>query len=383
MKKIFRKIVVVKELIIFLFMAPLSFIYNSKKDIHLFSERGYDARDNGYQLFKFYRINYPSIPSYFIITKDSPDYDKVKEIGNVIKFKSFKHYLIYIFAKYKISTHLFGGAPDSSVYHRLNQKKLLKGKFVFLQHGIIKDDIPFLYREATNLDLFICGAKPEYDFVNRNFHYENQVKYTGLARFDNLHDFSKKNQILIMPTWRKFLSNCSKEEFEKSEYYIKWNEVLQDSKLIAYLKNFSMELLFYPHIEIQKYIASFKSKSDNIIIADFRHYDVQTLLKESKLLITDFSSVFFDFAYMKKPIIYYQFDSEAFFVGHYNKGYFEYNEMGFGEVENCVRDVVDKICYYIERNFEIEQKYLERIKVFFPIHDVSNCKRIFDEIERL
>ena len=55
------------------------------------------------------------------------------------------------------------------------------------------------------------------------------------------------------------------------------------------------------------------------------------MLKESSMLITDYSSVFFDVAYMHKPIIYYQFDRDAFRQGHYQEGYFSYDD-GFGPV---------------------------------------------------
>lgn len=41
-------------------------------------------------------------------------------------------------------------------------------------------------------------------------------------------------------------------------------------------------------------------------------YDVQQLLKESLLLITDYSSVFFDMMYMNKPVIFYQFDENQY-----------------------------------------------------------------------
>ena len=59
---------------------------------------------------------------------------------------------------------------------------------------------------------------------------------------------------------------------------------------------------------MQRFLDEFTTCSERIIIADWKKYDVQGLLKESALLITDLSSVFMDFAYMRKPMIYYQFD---------------------------------------------------------------------------
>lgn len=46
-------------------------------------------------------------------------------------------------------------------------------------------------------------------------------------------------------------------------------------------------------------------------------------------MITDYSSVAFDFAYMKKSLVYAQFDREAFFEGQtYDEGYFNYETDG-------------------------------------------------------
>ena len=51
---------------------------------------------------------------------------------------------------------------------------------------------------------------------------------------------------------------------------------------------------------MQNNLQEFQTSSDNIILADWKNYDIQELLKESAFLITDYSSVFMDFAYMRK-----------------------------------------------------------------------------------
>ena len=319
--------------------------------------------------------------AYYIIDKDSVDYSKIKNLGNAIQKNSINHYLLFIAAKYKISTHIFGYAPNSMLYASFPNLLNIKGKKIFLQHGVIKDDLPQLYKEKTKLDLFICGAKPEYDFIKEFFHYTNEVKYTGLARYDNLHEFETKKQILIMPTWRAYLSN--REEVKTSNYVTSWNSLLNNERLIRKLEKNNIELIFYPHYEMQKYVDLFYSKNRFVKIADFNNYDVQTLLKESKLLITDYSSVYFDFAYMKKPILYYQFDIQEFTSKHYSKGYFDYDSMGFGEKVERESELVNLIEKYIENGFVLQDKYKLRDEKFFALHDKKNCERIFQEIEKL
>jgi len=116
------------------------------------------------------------------------------------------------------------------------------------------------------------------------------------------------------------------------------------------------------------------------VIADFDHFDVQTLLKESAILISDYSSVAFDFAYMRKPVIYYQFDEELFFEKHYHRGYFDYTTIGFGDVCKKEADVIESISRICSQGMHIEERYSERVNRFFPLYDTSNCERIYQLI---
>ena len=65
------------------------------------------------------------------------------------------------------------------------------------------------------------------------------------------------------------------------------------------------------------------------------------------------------------------------------EGYFRYSRDGFGDVLTNEDDVVDKIINYIKANYKVEEKYMKRMKDFFEIRDKNNCKRIYEEIEKL
>ena len=383
-KKVFRFIGYSMEAIKYIVLYPIAMIAYGQRNIYIVAERGTDARDNGYYMFRFLCQKHPELEVYYIISKSSADREKLLDLGNVVHHGSLKHYLLFIAAQYKISTHIMGFSPNIGFYSKFADKLHVKGYRVFLQHGIIPNDLPGLYAEKTNLQLFVCGAKPEYDYVRSTFGYQNgEVKYTGLARYDGLHDLELKNQILCMPTWRSYLKFGSKVGVAESEYVKRWNRLINHPRIISALKERNVKLVFYPHYEMQPYISSFQAQSEQVIIADFDHYDVQTLLKESRLLITDYSSVFFDFAYMKKPCVYYQFDQEKFFKWHYQKGYFDYELAGFGEVVKGEEDAVDAILSYIENHFAMKSEYRVRTESFFPLHDMQNCQRIYEEIQKL
>lgn len=389
MKKIERRIkkiyAFILEIVLVVMLYPLARILFNKKSIYIFSERGYEAQDNGYYLYKYFREKHPELEAYFVIDKSAIDLDRFDEKDKIIKYKSLKHRVIFYASKYCISTHIWGYTPNIDFYSILLKKGFFREKkLISLKHGITKDDIPNLYADKTKLDLLIAGAKPEYEYMLKHFNYTDEVlKYTGFARFDGLYEQDLKNQILIMPTWRSYLYLLEDDSFATTEYYHAWSRVLSDEKLMQTLEERKLQLVFYPHFELQKYVGLFVEGTNNVIIADKDSFDVQKLLKESKLLVTDYSSVFFDFAYMNKPCVYYHFDREKYLKQHYNKGYFDYETMGFGEVLFSHDEVIKTIINYIENDFELEDKYKARATAFFEIKDKYNCERIYNEIKNL
>ena len=372
----------------FLFFKLISFTYKNKyKNLWLISERGDEARDNGYAFFQYLSENHKNLNFKYVISKKSVDIAKIKDKSRIVFYQSNEHIKMYISAKYLISSHIMGASPEFRCFGKLDKKiRLFKvsGKKIFLQHGITKDYIEYLTNKCVDLDLFICGAHPEYEYIKQNFGFNDSVvQYTGFARFDNLKSESS-NIILFMPTWRKELFYCSNDiEFMKTEYYIRINQIINDPVINSELEKNNLKLVFYPHYEIQKYIKSFKTTNKNVIIASKSEYDVPELLRKCNMLITDYSSVYFDIAYQNKPVIYYQYDYESYRKNQYSEGYFNYKKDGFGFVVDNKKELIEKICDYIKSDFIVENKFLERINRFFVYNDVNNCDRIFKKINQL
>ncbi len=392
MKKILKKLRYLKlsDLLspfIFIVILPFSIAFRvinkiRNKRLWLVCEDGYTARDNGYHFFKYVRENHPEDFCYYVISKKTPDYKKVEKFGNIIEFKSAKHWLYYLSAEYNISIHKHGN-PCQSFFYFIHVICKLFNNRVFLQHGIIKDDLPYAHYKNARFKYFVCSVKREYEFIKANFGYpEGSVINTGLSRFDNLHDLKvNKKQILIMPTWRNWFGG--KNEFEKdktlfksTDYYKNWNGFLNDDNFTKFIEDNEIIVYFYPHQHMQKFLDLFKAQSKNIKIVDNSIIDIQTLLKESFLLITDYSSVFMDFAYMNKPVLYFQFDEKRFRTEHLQKGYFDYREDGFGPVITELKEAIKTF----EKVYHsgLSKKYLKRMNNFFETRDKNNSKRLYD-----
>ena len=395
LKEKFERVKLHDILSIFLFIIAIPqafFLRRKRPDMWLICEDYNEARDNGYWLFKYICEQQPQQDVVYAINKQSVDYDRVKDLGEVIQYGGYTHWVYYLAASKNISSQK-GGKPNAAVCYVLEVYGILKNKRAFLQHGVIGNDMPWLYYENTKMDLFVCGAKREWEFIKNKFGYpEGSVQYLGLTRFDGLHDFKlKEKQILVMPSWREWIIDKTSKAYElddmssfkSTEYYQMWNGFLNSSKIAKLLEDYGLEMIFYPHRKMQPYLSEFTKASNRIVIANWENYDVQTLLKESALLITDLSSISMDFGYMRKPMIYYQFDMDKFRKGQYQVGYFDYERDGFGPVCETIEEVEKSLENFAKTELKNINQYLKRATEFFPLFDENNCQRNYEAIKKI
>lgn len=372
--------------VIYLACLAICYLFRIKKDTWLLSERGTDARDNGYVFYRYLKTHHPEINVKYVISRNSVDKIKI-DSEDIINHGSIKHYIYFITSKFLISSHVMGYAPETRLFVRLDMYNLVKvkGKNIFLQHGIIYNkDYVKTQKQQFNLDLFICGAKPEYEYLLKNAYLDDKIlKLTGLARYDNYYGEEDGGYILVMPTWRYNISKINTiEEFANTKYVKIWNSLINNKVLNTALSKEGLKLVFYPHYEFQKHIKAFNSNHENVIIADFEHYDVNELLKGCSMLVTDFSSIFFDVHYMRKPVLYYQFDEVDFRKYHHETGWYDFED-GFGRKEIAEDKVVKYLVDKIHDGFRLEKRYSDRIEECFVYNDHDNCERIYNEIVRL
>ncbi|WP_125142905.1 CDP-glycerol glycerophosphotransferase family protein [Clostridium transplantifaecale] len=378
----------------FFLLYPIGILYKQylkirKKSFWLICEDEYGANDNGYHFFKYMCMHQKQKPVFYVLNRKAMYYEKVNRIGNVIRWGSLRHWLYYLSAQSIISTQL-GSSPSLKTFFPLEIIGILQNKRVFLQHGVLLNYYESLKYENNKLSCVICGAKPEYEYIKSSFGFsEKAVAYTGLARFDELHDYKKQeNLIIIMPTWRSWLTQngvASEEKikFTDNQYYKEFNGLLNNAQFIEFVEKNNLQVLFYLHRAMQQYVSFFKSTSSNINIVKRFDKNIQDLLKEASFMITDYSSVSVDFAYMKKPLIYFQFDQEKFKKWHGKKGYFSYQDNGFGPIAENAESVIKFLKKSYEKDFRLDKLYEERAEEFFPLWDCKNCERIFKVVDNM
>ena len=107
---------------------------------------------------------------------------------------------------------------------------------------------------------------------------------------------------------------------------------------------------------------------------------IQKFLLKSSLLITDYSSIFFDFGYINKPIIYAHFDYDEYRKNQFPQGYFNYEIDGFGPICYNIECIIKNIVIQIDNNCQLNNFYFKRTKKFFRYFDDQNNYRTFYSI---
>lgn len=340
----------------------------------LVGERYDTAQDNGYAFYKYLREN-TDINAYYVIEDTAPDYRSISSDPNVLAFGSNAHYQISFKAGVLLGTHdLENLLPYKPARGFFNYEETIK---VFLQHGVLGRKRVEYHRKYYDLpfNLFIVSSTPEKEnvVVKKLGYNEDEVAVTGLARFDSLPRGNETKDILLMPTWRDWIN--TDEQFLSSQYFNNYNNLIHNERLIKLLEENDVRLNFYPHYRAQMYFNNeILNPSKNINFIQLGSKTVQDLLIEHSLLITDYSSVSFDFTLMNKPVIYYHFDVRKFFrQGKLRPLY----QTFIGSIARTEDELVDLIQQQIHLNFKPGDIDISGI---FDYQDHNNSQRIYHSV---
>lgn len=374
-------------------------------------DRDTQADDNAEHLYRWMRQNHPEQKIFFAIRRTSHDWHRLECDGfNLLNISSIAYLWQRICASTVISSH-----ADSYIYspasyaHRSiiytllphiynNIYKFIKRDcmHVFLQHGVTKDNLAE-WLNASPISLLITETPAEYAAISGDkygFRYTtNDVAFTGFPRHDALVPYidikPTRPQITFMPTWRRYLlgrdlhSNVRPLDpnFIHSTYARTWQHLLAGEALLRMQEKYDFDVLFFPHANMQPYLPQFTLPA-HVRVASHADTCIQDVFRSTSLLVTDYSSVAFEVAFLNRPVIYYQFDAEKFFSGDhiFTKGYFDYDNDGFGPVV-CDED---KLLHEIERiassNYMPQNIYLSRMNKTFKFRDGNNCSRVYNAI---
>lgn len=365
-------------------------------------DRVHDADDSGERLFRYLRDARPDINAWFVLERGVPDWHRLTQDGygsRLIAYGGFTWKQLMVNAEHLISSHIdvpVQNPPDLAGLPR-------NWRFTFLQHGVIKDDLSN-WLNSKSVDLFITSTPDEYaSIVGDGTPYSftsHEVKLTGLPRFDRQREVGNsvakkdRNLVLVAPTWRHWLTppllrgsqrRSVYSDFLETNYAAHWMGFLWSAELARFCRSEGLRIGFLPHPNIQSVLPDLDLPG-HVLPLTFHGQDVQRTFARSAAMVTDYSSMAFNVAYIDRPVVYFQFDQrEMLEGGHVGRaGYFNYERDGFGPVATTVESAVDAVmgCLAGGRRGP-SPEYQRRIDDTFPLRDGRCCERVTSAIERL
>jgi len=372
------------------------------RDAWVVMDRVHDADDNGERLFEHLRATRPDINAWFVLSAGTPDFRRLRTAGvkRLVAWGSLEWRVLMRHAAWLVSSHADRGlvAPHAIV----RREKQRPWKYAFLQHGVIKDDLS-LWLNQRDIDLFVVSTAAELESVAGDgtgytvTHKETRL--TGLPRFDRLLERGRqvapadRDLVIVAPTWRTRLTGPIDRATQRrgvddaywtSDYHAAWMGVLESPAIAAACERSGRRLAFMPHPNLQPVLARLELPP-HVEPMTFAGRDVQALYARCALLVTDYSSVAFNVAYLDRPIVYFQFDkAEMERGGHMGrKGYFKYERDGYGPVVDDLPGAEAAIVAAIDAGPRALPEFQARIDTAFPVRDGGACARVVAAIEEL
>ena len=126
----------------------------------------------------------------------------------------------------------------------------------------------------------------------------------------------------------------------------------------------------------------FHTRIERVHIETDFNKPLHQLIRECDLLLTDYSSIMYDFFYQSKPAIAYMFDRRRWEQQPPGPPHIDYERDLPLDVVEEEPAVLASIEWHMKNDFEMREEYLDRVGKFFKFRDQSNCERIYQSICR-
>lgn len=350
--------------------------------------------DNSRHLFEYVQANQPQIKPIWI-TRDKKLVSKIKSSGGVCYLANSLKGIYYTLQAKRIIVssgkkdvnYLFGnGAQWIQLWHGNPMKKIgLDDKFSsmhsFFQRKIVTKFLPFI--AETNYDYIVSNSEIFSDKMASAFGLKSsQVLETGCPRNDIFYakqtdafndalrlKFNGCKLVYYLPTFRS-------HEFTNSLFTLK---DYKQNEFEAFLEANNMVFVSKGHFVDSSLGAQQHNNNSRLInLVDEEVSDINFMLKDADLLVTDYSGAYFDFLLTEKPIVFAAFDLEEY-LSYSREMYFDYEEAVAGpivktwsELYRALQDIWDDKTY--------GTLVRQRNKFFNKYHDSNNSKRVFEAL---
>lgn len=369
-----------------------------KRDPYLWTFDAWQGQrysDNPRALYEYVLENVPQIQCCWL-TRSQSVYDRLKKTNKPVALINSKEGI----AIQKKSGVFFATHGNMNCLSEGDIRYMNGIHYVNLWHGVpikIIGDDEWLFKQKNTLykrfktwfrkqimpweflsGTMLCGSPFFLPFMQSAFGRSYRMLVLPEPRLDKLSQpekdtlilslnqrFNSPTKVLYMPTFRDTEFGVF-NPFTQAGFDLK--------SFSAMLEKQNIVLIYKGHF-LDSHADSIKGCERIITVSDADYDDLYTFIKDVDILITDYSSIYFDFICLRKPIILFPFDLKDY-MAQSRPFYFDYNLMqahrvfSWKELEECLA------------NKDYYPPSEEEIQLFRPIPAEHCCENIVCELQK-
>lgn len=352
---------------------------------------GKSYSDNPRAIYEYLKQHHPELTLYWSADRRHIDTFKKYNLKFATRF-SIKWLFLMTRAKYWVVNSrmpLWIPKPKQTIYVQTWHGTPLKKLGVDIEHvhmpgtNTEKYKKNFLY-EASKWDYLISPNRYSTEIFRRAFGFKKTIIESGYPRNDFLINHNNegtitklkqksglpldKKVILYAPTWRdnQFYSK-GKYKFDLQLNLQKLQSALGDSHIFL----LRLHYLVAENLDLSNY--------ENFVYDFSNHNDIRELYLMSDLLITDYSSVFFDYANLKRPMLFFVYDIENY-RDHLRGFYFDFVNNAPGPLIKTTDELISKIQELEITEVGTTDTFRDFYSKFCSLEDGNASKRVIKKI---
>lgn len=364
--------------------------YFKGKRIWVYYDKVFKAGDNADFAYAYAMKQNDGIEKYYYLDPGTADWDRLEKAGyKLVVPKTLKGDLYAMNAELLYVTHNPG---LNRIGFKPVDENVVKGIFdpacIRLFHGFPNNRNQTYNQTFQNYSGVVVCSEYERQLYESpaNGYSPDQIIPCSNPRYDELVPDNQR-WLVFAPTWRPNLrgkvnkdhSSAYNPKFKNSRYFRMYNTVLTDEKFLETARRTGYKVKVFLHPRMAPQTHDFQ---DNDVVQGLDSTKDMTyveMMRKADLMVTDYSSVQYDFASMHKPVVYYHDPN----LPYWRVVEFDYESLGFGEVCKNPQELIDTLCEYMERNCELSDKYQKRIDDFFLKPNGTASKELYEATRKI
>lgn len=352
---------------------------------------GKQYSDNPRAIYEYMREHYPEYKMYWSSDRRAVPYFETKDVPYVRRF-SIRWLFLMTRARYWVSNSrlpLWIPKPDHTIYlqtwHGTPLKRLAADMDEVHMPGTNTEAYKrnFLF-EASKWDYLVSPNAYSSEIFARAFGFEKDMLETGYPRNDFLYTHNKpeniealkkscglseeKKIILYAPTWR------DNQFYQKGKYKFDLEldlERMRQELGDEYIVVLRLHYLVAENLDLSSYEG---------FAYDFsKHEDIRELYLMADMLITDYSSVFFDYANLRRPMMFFVYDLDDY-RDNLRGFYFDFEETAPGPLLKQTEQIIQEVKRIDREGYQPDARFEAFYNRFCYLEDGKASERVVKQV---